>query len=231
MDKVTIGDATLYCGNCIDILPTLPDKSVDVVITDPPYGIGIRTGTKSRQRQHKNSYTAFEDSLSYVKNVVIQGIKESLLKPTHGRGIVTPGIKALWLYPEPAVLGGFYAPAAIGMCSWGWQNYQPILFYGKDPRGGKTIQPTVYKLTERSPDIGHPCPKPLKAWEWVTNRGSLDNETILDPFMGSGTTGVACANLGRKFIGIEIEPKYFDIACKRIEAAQKQGKLFDAKGV
>jgi len=228
MDKVTIGDATLYCGDCLHILPTLPDKSVDAVITDPPYGIGARSGTKSRQRRHKNDYTAFEDSLSYVEDVAVPAIKESLLKTAKGRGIVTPGGKALWLYPKPTVLGGFYSPAAVGMCSWGWQNYHPILFYGKDPRAGLTIQPTVYKLTERAPNIDHPCPKPPKAWEWVVNRGSLDNETILDPFMGSGTTGVACANLGRKFIGIEIEPKYFDIACKRIETAQRQGKLFEA---
>jgi site-specific DNA-methyltransferase (adenine-specific) len=62
--------------------------------------------------------------------------------------------------------------------------------------------------------------------EWLVNRASRSGETILDPFMGSGTTGVACANLGRKFIGIEIEPKYFDIACERIRAAQAQQRLF-----
>ncbi len=72
----------------------------------------------------------------------------------------------------------------------------------------------------------HPCPKPLSWMEWLCDRASLPGDTIADPFMGSGTTGVACANLERKFIGIEIEPKYFDIACERIEAAYAQGRLF-----
>lgn len=63
--------------------------------------------------------------------------------------------------------------------------------------------------------------------QWAVNRASRFGEKILDPFMGSGTTGVACVNLGRKFIGIEIEPKYFDIACERIDKATRQGKLFD----
>jgi len=63
---------------------------------------------------------------------------------------------------------------------------------------------------------------------WAVEKASLCDETVLDPFMGSGTTGVACAQLGRrKFVGIEIEPRYFDIACKRIEDAQRQGKLFE----
>jgi site-specific DNA-methyltransferase (adenine-specific) len=64
---------------------------------------------------------------------------------------------------------------------------------------------------------------------WTVSLASRRNETIIDPFMGSGTTGVACAKLGRKFIGIEIEPKYFDIACRRIEAAYKQPDLFHEK--
>ena len=71
----------------------------------------------------------------------------------------------------------------------------------------------------------HPTQKPVKVMEWCL--GFLpDARTILDPFMGSGTTGVACAKLGRKFIGIELEPEYFDIACKRIEDAYKQPDLF-----
>jgi DNA modification methylase len=64
-------------------------------------------------------------------------------------------------------------------------------------------------------------------WTKIVARATRPNETVLDPFMGSGTTGVACANLGRKFIGIEIEEKYFDIACKRIEIAYSQPRLFD----
>lgn len=73
---------------------------------------------------------------------------------------------------------------------------------------------------------GHPCPKPLGWMTWLVELASNPWEIVLDPFMGSGTTGVACVKLGRRFIGIEIEPKYFDIACKRIEAACAQPDLF-----
>ncbi len=73
---------------------------------------------------------------------------------------------------------------------------------------------------------GHPCPKPIQYAQWLVSRAAEMGQTVIDPFMGSGTTGVACANLGRKFIGIEIEPKYFDIACRRIEQAYKQPRLF-----
>jgi site-specific DNA-methyltransferase (adenine-specific) len=77
--------------------------------------------------------------------------------------------------------------------------------------------------------IDHPCPKPVAWMRWIVERASLPGETVFDPFMGSGTTGVACAKLGRKFIGIEIEPKYFDIACRRIEQAYAQPDMFVAQ--
>ena len=86
--------------------------------------------------------------------------------------------------------------------------------------------PSGKQVTESAQKNGHPCPKPQKAWTWLVDKVASPTSTVLDPFMGSGTTGVACANLGRKFIGIEIERKYFDIACERIEAAYAQGRLF-----
>ena len=109
----------------------------------------------------------------------------------------------------------------VGFCNW-----EPMLLYGKSKsRSGCDVVRATIKPDK---DLeGHPCPKPL---EWGIGFSKLvtkEGMTILDPFMGSGTTGVACANLGRKFIGIEIEPKYFDIACKRIEIAYQQPRLFD----
>ncbi len=91
---------------------------------------------------------------------------------------------------------------------------------------GKGRAMNSFRSTEQAEKNGHPCPKPIKSWQKLVNRVSRKGETILDPFMGSGTTGVACAKLGRKFIGIEIEPKYFDIACERIQKAYDQPDLF-----
>jgi DNA modification methylase len=105
-------------------------------------------------------------------------------------------------------------------------TFQPILYYGKDWRAGKGALPSGRQVTESAEKNGHPCPKPVGAWKWLVDKTAPAMGTVLDPFMGSGTTGVACANLGRSFIGIELERKYFDIACERIEAAHAQGRLF-----
>ena len=221
-NSVIIGNATLYLGDCRETLPALP--KVDAVITDPPYGIVYSKGTSNLARGKAIYTDAFDDSPKYVTEIVIPSLKYAL-SLANGRGVITPGTPNLFLYPAPSVLGGFYQPATVGLNKWGRANYNPVCFYGKDPRAGKTIQPTMIQVTEPASSLGHPCAKPLKATEWMVARGSMDNETVLDIFMGSGTTGVACMNLGRKFIGIEIEPKYFDIACCRIEDAQRQQRL------
>ncbi len=219
---VIIGNATLYLGDCRDILPTL--GKVDAVVTDPPYGYGKPTGTIGLSST-KRDYDIFDDTPENVKTICVPAFK-SALAIAGGRGILTPGNRCAFFYPESDALGAFYQPAATGMCRWGRSTSQPILYYGDDPRLGKTIDRTSYQLTEKASTNEHPCAKPLKAWTWLTFKAALTGETVLDPFMGSGTTGIACHTNGQSFIGIEISPKYFDIACKRIEDAQRQGDFF-----
>ena len=103
--------------------------------------------------------------------------------------------------------------------------------YGSDPMlaNSRGRAADIIQHTETSEHNGHPCPKPARFMQRLIQRCSIESHTILDPFMGSGTTGVACAKLGRKFIGIEIELKYFDIACRRIEEAYKQPDMFIAQ--
>jgi DNA modification methylase len=221
--KEVIGNATLYLGDCLEILPTL--DNVHCVITDPPYGIGAPSGTTSIAR-NRNAYHSFDDTEKNIVAVVLPAVEMSLSK-AGGRGLVTCGCRCLQLYPRARAIGGFYQPAAVGMSPWGFAGYNPVLFYGKDPRDGKGQSSVMTKLTERASDTRHPCAKPNSAMNWMVNKGSLPLEVILDPFMGSGTTGVACMKLGRKFIGIEIETKYFEIACERIENAQRQTSLLD----
>jgi DNA modification methylase len=137
----------------------------------------------------------------------------------------------LWAYPEPASLGSVFTMAGAGRTAWGFQCTHPVLFYGKDPflQDGMGGRPNSYKDDQPNNEkIDHPCPKPTAWMRWALWRATRSGETVLDPFMGSGTTGVAAVRLGRQFVGIEIEPRYFDIACKRIEEATKQLDMFVA---
>lgn len=221
-EKHIIRDCVLYRGDCLEVLPTL--GKVDAVVTDPPYGVML--GKKANnQRFNRLEYESFEDTPLNVDEICVPAVVAALCKAD--RGIVTPGVKNMWKYPKPDHCGAAYYPCATGCNSWGFSNWQPLFYYGKDPFGGKGSLHDSFKSTEPAEQNGHPCPKPIGQMRWMVSRVSLPLHTILDPFMGSGTTGVACVNLGRKFIGIEIEPKYFDIACKRIEKAYQDQALLD----
>jgi DNA modification methylase len=209
-----IGDARLILGDCREILPTL--GKVDAVVTDPPYGLDI-------------DYESFSDSQENVSALVAEVLP--MCRDMANVVALTPGKLNEWLYPRPSWVLGWASKSGQGGTPWGFPCYWPILVYGKDPylATGKGRQPDTYFPGSLDTDKnGHPCPKPLNVMKWLVRRVSLSG-TILDPFMGSGTTGVACAKLGRKFIGIEIEPKYFDIACRRIEQAYKQPDFFIEK--
>jgi site-specific DNA-methyltransferase (adenine-specific) len=218
---VTIGGATLYHGDCLEILPTL--GKVDAVVTDPPYGIALDTD---------NSRFSGGDTASIARRGNGRGSAD-------GAAIVGDGSP---FDPSPLLsIGG-------DKIIWGWNNYPDRLPAGaclvwlkrNDAAFGSFLSDAelawfsrghgVYCRRDLSNnaianDRDHPTQKPVGLMEWCLGFVARAH-TILDPFMGSGTTGVACANLGRNFIGIEIERKYFDIACERISAAYAQGRLF-----
>jgi site-specific DNA-methyltransferase (adenine-specific) len=204
---------TIYNADCRLILPTLP--KCDLLLTDPPYGLGKLSGTTSIER-NRNDYASYDDTEENILAIIIPAIRAAL-DVCGGRGMITCGVRCMFFYPRPVSVGGFYQPAAVGMSHWGFASFNPILFYGKDPRAGKgQTSGVMTTLTERSSDDRHPCAKPYGAMTWMVNKGSLEGETILDPFTGIGTTLVAAKNLGRKAIGIEIEEKYCEIAAKRL---------------
>ena len=227
-----IGDATLYLGDCREILPTL--GAVDAVVTDPPYGIGLAQKTSdfrgSKFFDNGASLEAsikYQDDADYVKGLITGIVADAIER--YGRAIIFCGPRMLREYPQAATVGCVFSASGAGRTSWGFQCCHPILFYGKDPflADGLGSRPNSFSdIQPNRETIDHPCPKPVKWMEGAVWRGSRVGETVLDPFMGSGTTGVACARLNRKFIGIEIEPTYFDIACRRIEEAQRQKDLF-----
>jgi site-specific DNA-methyltransferase (adenine-specific) len=223
-----IGDAVLYHADCRDILPAL--GKVDAVVTDPPYGVnlGNHLGAKDGRKDHvlvKGQYDSYEDTVENLRSVVIPAIELAL--SISNRALVFCAGSNIWLYPRADALGGVYLPAAQGRSKWGFSSLAHCLMYGQAPDLHLGAKPTAFWSTESAEKNGHPCPKPQGWMAWAVDTASREGETVLDPFMGSGTTGVACARHGRRFIGIEIEPRYFDIACKRIDEAQRQGRLFD----
>lgn len=227
-----IGDCRLILGDCLEVLPTL--GPVDAVVTDPPYGVGLTRKTNDfRGSKFFDDGASAQFSKNYDDNpeviAALVTAAADLYLPLASRALVFPGHRMMWRYPEPSSAGTVYVPNGAGRDSWGFGCHNPVLFYGKCPylSRGKGSYPNSATFNQPNREkIDHPCPKPVEWMLWAVNRASVAGETILDPFMGSGTTLVACVNLGRRGIGIEIDPGYFDTACRRVEAAYRQPRLF-----
>lgn len=228
MTFTIIGNATLYLGDCRDILPTL--GKVDHIFSDPPYGVGethathlssviLRDGTPARQALGFDGITQEELSEFAAKWVEIaERWVVFSCEWKHAHAIPYLVRLGIWRKPDGAPQFTGDRPGT------GWEAIAICHRKGRKKwnGGGKHAVWTVPK----GASDGHPTQKPVNLLKaWVADF-SDEGETILDPFMGSGTTGVAAVQMGRKFIGIEREQKYFDIACKRIEDAQRQGDLF-----
>lgn len=204
-EPVIIGNATLYLGDCRDILPSI--GKVDAVVTDPPYGIGY-TGNGGKGWSNYNAEWDNERPVDAIKLIQEMGIPKIIWGGNYFTDILPPTMQ--WLVWDKGQRG-----FSLADCEFAWSSQwraSRIFTYsrGKALQDGKT----------------HPTQKPIELMKWCINHLPEGSNTILDPFMGSGTTGVAAVQMGRRFIGIEREPKYFDIACKRIEDAQRQGDMF-----
>jgi site-specific DNA-methyltransferase (adenine-specific) len=231
----TIGDATLYLGDCMDILQTL--GKVDAVITDPPYGQSLNTNT--------GVSNGTRDKMVRQRNGAMLPIKPKMYEPIHGDD--APFDPSPWLGFAPTVIlwGAHKFADRLPAGSW--------LVWDKVPTGkirdqgdgeaawinrpGKPMR--IFRLLWDGLCVGegarhevtagqqryHPTQKPEILMRWCIDQAGAA-ETILDPYMGAGSTGVAAAQMSRKFIGIERDERYFEAACKRIEQAVSQGQLF-----
>jgi DNA modification methylase len=215
----TIGRATLYLGDCVEIIPSL--GSVDAVVTDPPYGLGF-------------AYDGYDDTAEALCELIDGFLPTS--RAIAKRVVVTPGVTNILRYPEADWIAAWTWGTTATYGKLGYNQWQPILFYGEDVPGFGSVNGVlkcdrlqVGGFASKDNKVvggGHCCPKPLGFVQHLLKRFTLESETICDPFAGSGTTGVAAVLSGRSFIGIEQAPRYFDIACKRIEDAQRQGDFF-----
>lgn len=196
------------------MLPSLP--KVDCLVTDPPFGVGLGVDKDMRRNGHglgKERYASYEDTYGNYCQIVVPVISQCLMVITRGAVFVGPHVHEM---PKPTAIGGIYCPAAVGMHCWGFNNLLLILFYGTDPSLQNGARHTVLRSSAIAEKNGHPAPKPIEWMKWLVGRTSREGETILDPFMGSGTTIRAAKDLGRKAIGIEIEERYCEIAANRL---------------
>lgn len=221
--KVEIGGATLYLGDCREILPTLP--RVDAVITDPPYDEKTHSGHLSN--------AADRQELGFEKLEDFQGFLDSCVEAANRWVVMTCATSHC--------LESMARPDFIRMGVWVKPNGAPQ-FTGDRPGTGWEAVAIFHRKGRKRWNGGghhavwthaiesgmHPTQKPIGLFSRFVDQFTERGETILDPFMGSGTTGLAASMMGRKFIGIEREPKYFEIACRRIEDAQRQESLFAA---
>lgn len=191
----------LFLGDMLEILPTLGE--FDACVTDPPYGIGI-AANPVRQKHAKSDWDDFAPDASTfelmrrkARHLIIWGGNYFDLPPTQGF--------LVWDKVQPENF-------SLAMCEQAWTSMQ---------RPAKMFKRHVVSFAKE-----HPTQKPDELMEWCIDQLPADVGTILDPFMGSGTTGVAAVKKGKAFYGIEREPKYFDIACRRIDDALKRPDLF-----
>jgi site-specific DNA-methyltransferase (adenine-specific) len=206
--------SVIYNADCREVLPTL--APVDLVLTDPPYGIDLgnnRSSGNGHGIKHVR-YESYDDTLDNLRAVVVPVIT-SLMQSTD-RVLCFCATQHVGEFPKPTCIGGIYFPAACGCNPWGFGSLAALLMYGQAPDLVNGAKATVFRSTQPSDKNGHPCPKPLYAIQYFVTLGSRVGETIIDPFMGSGTTLVAAKNLGRKAIGIELEEKYCEIAVNRL---------------
>jgi DNA modification methylase len=220
---VQIGDCELYLGDCREILPGL--GKVDAVVTDPPYGVArdkgfggsqgfngsgtsigrrVYDGEWDQERPHKECFDLMLQKSSFA--VIFGGNFFTDYLPAGKHWIVWDKLNTM---------------PTFGDCELVWTNL---------PRN--SVKKLTYEyngLLGKEEERHHPTQKPVGVMRWVINHLPKNCDLILDPFMGAGTTGVAAAKLGKKFIGVELQEPFFNIACRRIEAAYKQPDLFVAQ--
>lgn len=223
----TIGDCTLYLGDCREIMAGGGIGMVDALVCDPPYGIGEANGKAAKRTSGLASRK--RDASKYQRDYGVSNWDDD----TADEAIIEARALAKW----QIVFGGNYYDLPPTSCWLVWDKLNGETDFADCELAWTNLPKAVRKIEflwngcmrrERDINREHPTQKPVDVMKWAIEHIPTPNRTILDPFMGSGTTGVACVKLGRKFIGIEREPKYFYIACRRIEEAYRQPDLFVA---
>lgn len=205
-----VGDALLLLGDCLEILPRL-GGGMDAIVTDPPYGIGAAKMPLGKWRTSRMAKSDWDDVAPDLASLLALGLPSIFWGANN---FVLPASRAFLIWDKGAGFRG----RDFAECEQAWCSFDGnARVFSFDPLARGSYR-----------DKQHPTQKPVELMQWCL--GFLPSaRSILDPYMGSGSTGVACVKLGRKFIGIEIDEGYFDIACERILKAYAQPDMFVAQ--
>lgn len=214
-----MSEQTIIQGDCLEVMKGFADKQFDLVLTDPPYN-AKNIGPNAREYNIGIMQLPTEEYAKWCDEWIKEVLRISK------RAVFTPGIANVCYYPQPDWIACWHKPAAVSFNRFGGFNaWEPIMLYGKIPKGKRMPQDYILVNTlnfTKGPEKEHPCPKPNELMRILIDMFSLERDTILDPFMGSGTTLVAAKYLNRNATGIEISPEYCEIARNRLA----QDKLF-----
>jgi site-specific DNA-methyltransferase (adenine-specific) len=234
-----IGDCRLLLGDCLEIMPLL--GKVDMVLADPPYGttackwdsiIPLEPMWEQLKRIiQPNGAIVMTASQPFTTTLIASNMKMFkycwVWYKRTSANIGAARFQPLKTHEDVVVFGGTYRPQMVKgkMRKKGGKVDNPDVVGGMKPVYYDSDEYYPVSVLDIKTERGyHPTQKPVALMEYLIKTYTNEDETVLDFTMGSGTTGVACKNLGRKFIGIEKEEKYFDIACNRISKENKQGK-------
>jgi DNA modification methylase len=216
---------TFICADNMEVLRDIPDGFCDLCLTDPPYGLDF-------------PYLSFQDTFENMKKLIELTVPE--IRRISKIAAISVPIIHLMVYPQPDWICASTWNTTGQYGKMGVNQWYPIFIYGKDLPGFGSINGMIKGDVfiengggsvgfMRSGDENHPCPKPLGPWTKIVRRFSMLGDIVIDPFCGSGTTALACHKTGRRFICIDREPKYIEIAQQRYNDLIAQQDLFGAQ--
>src|SRR5699024_2021510 len=211
----------IYNMDCLEGMKNIPDKSVDLVVTDPPYGINIsKTGKVGGGKLAKVKYYGVKD---WDKKIPNKRVFEEIFRISKNQVIFGGNYFIEYLYNSNCgIVWDKNNSGNFADCELAWTRFDTAVRKSKYTWNG-FIQENMKNKEERI----HPTQKPAPLFEWIVKNYSEEGQTILDPFMGSGTTAIACHRLQRNFIGFELDKEYHKLATERYEKEKSQSTIFD----
>jgi len=228
IEPVVIGDCTLYHGDCLEVLPTLAAGSMDAVVMDPQFSIPVKYHDADGDYPRSwGDLATMEPWAALVFKEVRRVVGDGQTYCSCDGNSYPIFYKASMSHWPRTHLLVWYKPT--GRRGAGWKHSYELVLHlatSKTAYNENFRQDLIGIMPVRTLNRQHPAQKPGDLCQWLFEALPSPDGTILDPFMGSGTTGVACVQTGRKFLGIEIDERYFQIACRRIEKAYADQGLF-----